>query len=161
MWEIKRFKHNIFSFYRIQNTGSQERINTIASKNKTIDNISKQIKVYSEQEHLARTSEAAKELYETFKLAILQLADLEVRPKKTYIAFVLNRNVVDIKPQVKSIKIWINLGIGELDDPKKLTRDVSSIGHQGNGDYELQVSSDEDLEYILSLVKQAVKKAML
>jgi len=54
--------------------------------------------------------------------------------------------------------LWINLTKGELDDSKNLTRDVSATGHWGNGDYELQIDSDEDLEYILSLIKQSIKK---
>lgn len=54
--------------------------------------------------------------------------------------------------------MWINMSLGELEDPKGITRDVSKTGHWGNGDYELQISSDEDLEYILSLIKQSVKK---
>ena len=37
---------------------------------------------------------------------------------------------------------------------KKISRDVSNIGHNGNGDYEIQISSDDNLEYILSLIKQ-------
>jgi len=66
--------------------------------------------------------------------------------------------VVDINPQKKAIKLWLNLAKGELDDPKKLTRDVSATGHWGNGDYELQINSDDELEYIMSLIKQSYKK---
>ena len=54
--------------------------------------------------------------------------------------------------------MWINLHINELKDEKKLARDVSNIGHWGNGDYELAVSNDEHLEYILSLIKQSAIK---
>ena len=45
---------------------------------------------------------------------------------------------------------------GALDDPKKLARDVSSVGHWGTGDYEITMSDDKNLEYIISLVKQAL-----
>ena len=31
-------------------------------------------------------------------------------------------------------------------------------GHWGNGDYEIQIKNDEDFEYILSHVKQSIKK---
>ncbi len=67
-------------------------------------------------------------------------------------------NVVDIHVQKKALKMWINMRKGELDDSRAITRDVSGTGHWGNGDYELQVSTDEDLEYILSLIKQSVRK---
>lgn len=54
------------------------------------------------------------------------------------------------------MKIFINKKSGELDDPKKLTRDVSKVGHWGNGDYELIVEDTHNLEYIMSLIKQAL-----
>jgi predicted transport protein len=52
--------------------------------------------------------------------------------------------------------MWINLKKGNLDDPKKITRDVSETGHWGNGDYELLIKDTDNLEYIMSLVKQAI-----
>ena len=61
----------------------------------------------------------------------------------------------DINIQRKGLKLWINLKKGSLDDPKNLMRDVSEIGHLGNGDYELVIKNDDNLEYIMSLVKQA------
>lgn len=158
LWEVKRFENNTVSYEQIQKAGTQESIKTISKTDQTIDNIAKEIKVYSEQEHLENVSEEIKELYEKMKNAILNFDNIEVKPKKKYIAFVSGRNVVDIHPQRKALKIWINMTIGELDDPKGITRDVSSTGHWGNGDYELQINSDEDLEYILSLIKQSIKK---
>ena len=52
----------------------------------------------------------------------------------------------------------INLRKGELNDPQGLARDISVTGHHGNGDYQIQISTDDDLEYVLSLIKQAYKK---
>jgi predicted transport protein len=52
--------------------------------------------------------------------------------------------------------MWINLKKGSLDDPKEIARDVSNVGHWGNGDYQIQVSDTKNLEYIMSLVKQAL-----
>jgi len=37
------------------------------------------------------------------------LDEIEIKEKKTYIPFVAGRNVVDILPQRKALKIWINL----------------------------------------------------
>jgi predicted transport protein len=54
--------------------------------------------------------------------------------------------------------MWINMSKGELDDTKGIMRDVSTTGHWGNGDFEIQVKDDDNLEYILSLVKQSIRK---
>lgn len=158
LWEVKRFENQTVSYEQIQKAGAQESIKTISKTDQTIDSVTKEIKVYSEQEHLENVSEEIKELYKKLKSAIQNLDNIEVKPKKKYVAFVSGRNVIDIHPQRKALKMWLNLSIGELDDPKKLTRDVSKTGHWGNGDYEIQINSDEDLEYILSLVKQSIKK---
>lgn len=158
LWEVKRFENNTVSYQQIQKAGAQESIKTISKTDNTIDNVAKEIKVYSEEEHLENINDEIIELYEQFKSAIQNLDNLEIKPKKKYIAFVSGRNVIDILPQKKALKMWINMSKGELDDSKNISRDVSTTGHWGNGDYEIQTNNDEDLEYILSLVKQSIKK---
>ena len=53
--------------------------------------------------------------------------------------------------------MWFNTKAGTLDDPRNIARDVSNTGHWGNGDYQIQISNDEDIEYIFSLIKQLYK----
>ncbi|HXG06025.1 MAG TPA: DUF5655 domain-containing protein, partial [Nitrososphaera sp.] len=74
-----------------------------------------------------------------------------------YIAFRSKTNITYVVVLQKSLKIYLNLAKGKLDDPKKLARDVSSVGHWGNGDYQIQITSDDELEYIVSLVRQSYK----
>jgi len=159
LWEVKRFENDTISYTQIQKSGTQESIKTISKTNKTIAAVETQIVVYSEEEHLSIASDEIVELYLKLKNAIMNFDNITVKPKKKYIAFIAGKNIVDIHPQKKALKLWINLPKGELDDPKNITRDVSATGHWGNGDYEIQIDSDEDLEYILSLIKQALKKS--
>ena len=72
------------------------------------------------------------------------------------IALKKDGNVCDIEIQKKKLIITINAKKGELSDPKGVARDISKLGHWGNGDYEVAVSDDKDLEYIMSLVKQVL-----
>ncbi|WP_242983070.1 DUF5655 domain-containing protein [Clostridium tertium] len=99
------------------------------------------------------------ELYETLKSFILSLDDtIYIKAKKLEIGFVYNKKVmVDIHLQKKALKMWLNTKVGTLDDSRNITRDVSNTGHWGNGDYEIQISNDEDIEYIFSLIKQLYK----
>jgi predicted transport protein len=159
LWEVKRYTNRTVNFIRLQTSGATESIKTISKKSEAIKSVSKEIKVYTEDEHLTRALEEIKELYKKFKAAILNIADdITLKPTKWYIGFIAKRNVTDIHIQKRALKIWINLNKNELDDPKGLARDVSNIGHWGNGDYELQVSNDDNLEYIISLIKQSYKK---
>lgn len=158
LWEIKRYNNNTISYNQIQTSGAQESVKTISRQDATIEKVTREIKVFTEQEHIEKGSEEIQELYEKIKNAVLNLDELELKPKKLYIAFVASTNIIDVNIQRNQIKIWINMLKGELDDPKKICRDVSSIGHWGNGDYEIAIKTDEDLEYIMSLVKQSLRK---
>lgn len=162
LWEVKQFENDTVTIKPVKKSTSAESIKPLTQNKEVLSAVTEQIKVYTEDEHLSSTSEAMAELYEKFKQGIVQLADdIEVKPKKLVIGFNRDKNVfADICLLKNSIKIWVNLKKGELDDPKCLAKDVSQIGHWGNGDYQLQVESDSDLEYIMSLVKQSLKKVV-
>ncbi|HHT9133739.1 MAG TPA: DUF5655 domain-containing protein [Candidatus Avalokitesvara rifleensis] len=156
LWEIKKYSNETISFSQILPLGAVESIKTISKGSKAIEGVSKEIKVYTEDDHLVRSSARIRDLYEKFKASLLTISsEIKIKPTKKYIGFLSKTNFVDIHVQKKALKIWLNLRQGELDDPKGLTRDVSNVGHWGNGDYELQVKGDGDMDYIISLTKRA------
>ena len=157
LWEIKQFENDVILINPLKKSSTAPSIKPIAKQNEQLQKVAKELKIFTEDEHLARVSDDISELYFQFRTAIINLnPDIEVQPKKDYIAFKKGTNVVDISILKKGLKLWINLKKEKLDDPKNLTRDVSEIGHWGNGDYELILSDDVNLEYIMSLVKQAI-----
>ena len=98
-------------------------------------------------------------LFEKLRKEILYL-DSEITQEylKQYIAYKLETNIVDVVPQKDKLKLFINIKYNELNDPKKLCRDVSQTGHWGNGDVEVILESEEEIDYIISLVRQAIEK---
>lgn len=157
LWEVKRYENDLISINPIKKTKSAESIKPLTQPNSVIKSVTDEIKVYTEEDHLAGYPEEMIELYETYKNAILNLADdIEIVPKKLYIAFKRNKNIVDIVTLNKGLKLFINLKKGQLDDPKNLMKDVSETGHWGNGHYEVIVNDTRNLEYIMSLIKQAI-----
>lgn len=162
LWEIKKYANYTVSLEQIRPLGATESIKTISKGDKLIEGVSKEVKVYTEDDHLAETSDEIKELYDKFKISLLTISgDIKIKPTKWYMGFLSKTNFVDIHIQKKALKIWLNLRSGELDDPKGLARDISKIGHWGNGDYEIQVSNDENIDYIISLAKQSFRKNSL
>lgn len=156
LWEVKRFSNDTISFNNIKPSKTSESINTIATTSEQIKTVNKEVVVYTEEEHLNKSSEEIVELYNTIKEFILGLDDsITIKPKKLEIGFAYkNKIIVDILLQKKALKIWLNSKYGMLDDSKGIARDVTDIGHWGNGDYEIQLSNDDELEYIFSLIKQ-------
>ena len=118
-WEIKRYKNKTVSYNKITKSGAQESIKTVSKSDKTISSVSDEIKIYSEEDHLNESTDEIRELYESLKIQILNVGNLQIKATKKYIAFVSSRNVVDVRIQKKAIKLWINLKIGELDDHKE------------------------------------------
>ncbi|MCK9180627.1 MAG: DUF5655 domain-containing protein [Bacteroides sp.] len=157
LYEVKQYEGGIIAINPIKKSLSATSIQPLTEKDEAIKKVTREIKVYTEDDHLKNKSDLTIELYEAFKEAILNLSDnVEIQARKDYIAFKKNSNIVDITIQRKGLKMWINLKKGNLDDPKKITRDVSQTGHWGNGDYELLITNTNNLEYIMSLVKQAL-----
>ena len=157
LWEVKQFENNIISVTPIKKTRAAESIKTITQQNQALRKVSDEIKVYTEDEHIARASEEIAEVYVKFRDAILNLADgIEVKPLKQYIAFKKDTNIVCMNIQKKQIRMWIGAKFGTLNDAKEIARDVRNTGHWGTGDYEVAVDNDKDLEYIMSLIKQVV-----
>lgn len=101
----------------------------------------------------------AKNLFERFRKEVLSL-DSEISEEylKLYIAYKLETNVVDVVPQKNKLKLYIYIKFNELNDPKELCRDVSQINHWGNGDVEVILESEEEIGYVIGLVRQAIEK---
>mgnify|MGYP003618157544 FL=1 len=157
LWEIKQFENNTISINTIKKSTGAPSIKPLLENSENLKEVKENIKVYTEEDHYNNGSDYIIELYEKFKSSILNLADgIEILPQKYYIAFKKGSNISDIEIQKKSLKIFINAKIGSLDDPKGLVKDVSNIGHRGNGDYQIQIENDKDLEYIMSLIKQVL-----
>jgi uncharacterized protein with ParB-like and HNH nuclease domain/predicted transport protein len=98
-------------------------------------------------------------LFEALRIRILNL-DASVREefKKLYIAYKTTTNFVDIVPQKSRLRLSLNMRFDEISDPKGLCRDVTDVGRWGNGDVEIGVSSLEQVEDVMVLIRQAFEK---
>ncbi len=114
---------------------------------------------YSERELLQEKGEAILDMYAEVRERILDIDDdIEVVPAKHHISFQAQTPFVDIQVQKTQMKLWLNLAIGELDDPRDIARDVSDVKHWGSGEYELIVKPGEDIDYLMMLIKQSYRR---
>ncbi len=131
-----------------------------SKRNKKEESIAKEINNedidYNENYHLLKAPKGIVKLYNALKIATCNNFELTIDPHKLYIAFKHNnKNIFDVRLLKSKIQIWINMSKGSLNDPKEYTRDVSNIGHWGNGDYDLTISNEQEIDYVLSLIKQS------
>lgn len=152
--QVTRYDEDIVDIELIKKTSNTkiEDIETIVQKE-----VGREIKVYTEEDHLAVASEKIKEVYENLKNRILELDDIDMDVKQLYIAFKGRRNITDIEFTKNKLKVNINVKKGTLDDPLGLAQDISNIGHWGNGDYRVEITSEEEIDALIPLIKQSVK----
>lgn len=159
LWEVKQFENNTVMYLPIKANKTTESINTITSKDSTISAVSREVKTYSEDAHLDGISANVVELYEAIKDEILNLGEVTLKPNKHYIAFVGNKkNIVNFIFRKNKIMVYINLKYSEIEDYKKRIKDVTNTGHYGTGDCEFSLADSEDIDYLMTLVKQSYKK---
>jgi len=74
------------------------------------------------------------------------------------VAFIASGYFANVLVRRESLKVFLNMRKGELNDPLSKARDVSMIRHWGNRDYEISVDTDTDLDYVMYLIKQSYEK---
>lgn len=86
---------------------------------------------------------------------IIQFKDLEETETRFVKVFYKNkRNILSIETQIFAIKITLNAKKGAIEDSKNILRDVSKIGHWGNGDYQIKLENEEAFGDVLQLISQ-------
>ena len=79
---------------------------------------------------------------------------------KLYVAYKAETNFVDIVPQAKGMRLSLNMPFSDVVDPRALCKDVKGLGRWGNGDVEVFLSSEDEIPYIMSLIRQSFERQM-
>jgi len=113
------------------------------------------------EDHPFLLSGVGAQLFEAFRNQVLAL-DPVVKEEfyKIYVAYKAETNFVDIVPQSGRLRLTLNMQFPEIIDQRGLCRDVTGMGHWGNGDVEVAFSSLEELPYIMGLVRQSFERQM-
>jgi len=115
-------------------------------------------KTYTLEDHPNLTG-TMMELFEQLRKRILNLdASVTEEIFQQYIAYKTTTNFVDIVPQKSRLQLLLNTKFDEIHDPKQLCKDMIGKGHQGNGDVAMILSSSEQLDDVMALVRQSFDK---
>ena len=116
---------------------------------------------YTIDDHPYLLSGPLQEVFQAFRKEVLELDPcVSEEFLKLYVAYKAETNFVDIVPQVKKLRLSLNMAFSEINDPKGLCKDVSDVGRWGNGDVEVNLSTLDQLPYVMSLVRQSFEKQM-
>ncbi len=156
--KFRIYQHNIL----LVEPETQQKVRISTSKVFGKGDKEKKIKekiTYMLEDHLRDISSEAKNIFEVINEKIMSLDEsIIMEPKAKYIAYKLAKNFVDIAVTKHGLKIFINMQSGQLNDPHDIARDLTKpmkVGHWGNGDYEVKLEREKDIEKVFELIKQS------
>ena len=116
---------------------------------------------YTIEDHPHLLTPGLREVFEAFRKEVLALDPcVSEEFMKLYVAYKAETNFVDVVPQAKRLRLSINMAFTEINDPKKLCRDITNISRWGNGDIEVGLKSLDELPYVMGLVRQSYERQM-
>lgn len=162
LYRVKMYENNIIEYDPIKPYRTTESIGVL-SRDKIIQEVSKVVKVYSEDDLLAKVQKA-KEYYEMVKEAVLLIdGELIFHPTKTYVGIQLPDNwrmiaAVNLR-QNQLIIDYTRSEPKDFDDPEnKLVYKINSLKYFGQHISTLTVNSEKDVKYAVFLFKQTYKR---
>ena len=160
LWEVKVFDNATILYNQLISHEAKASVKSI-TKNKTVEGVTKEVKVYTLEDHLEKASDEIKDLFNVLRETLLNLgSDVKEIPKKQYIAYKTSSNFTDVVILKDSLKLFINISSGKLVDPSGVARDLAKpqhIGHWGNGDYEVIIKKRDELPYVMTLIEQSYR----
>ncbi|MGH4036850.1 MAG: GmrSD restriction endonuclease domain-containing protein [Sphaerochaeta sp.] len=106
-------------------------------------------------------SEITRQLYEELNNKIMNLSSSIKREyKKLYIAYKLETNFVDIVVMKSKLCLTLNMKFNQILDPNNICKDVSNKGRWGNGDVEITLKKEEDINKVLEIIEQSLDLQM-
>lgn len=109
-------------------------------------------------QYLADADQELVDLYESIKSFLLALGDeVQLKTLDNYIAFRTLKNFacVEIKPQIRHIKIFVKVNPDTVELEEGFTRDVRNIGHFGTGELEIIITDMETFEKSKPLLEKS------
>ena len=160
LWEVKKYEDNIILFSQLKPLVARESIKTI-SKNKVIEKVSKEVKVYSIDDHFRPGWKISRKIFEELREKILAIDNrIEEKVNKFYIGYKIGFfNICSIHIHKSSLYIHlVRVDKNDLDDPEGK---VEKVPWKKRGWGKLCgyiVKSQDDIPYALFLIKQVYNK---
>lgn len=158
LYEVTLYEEEIINYNPIKPLRVSESIKKL-SKDKTIQNVSKEIKVYSEDDLIPQNWSGSKELLQEFEAELLKTEkETKVKYTKKYIAYMSKhgRNYVEIVPQQQGLKIYFRFPFNFLKSSLKI-EDCSKKGRFANGISYIYLTNSTQIEEAIKLSKESFK----
>ena len=154
LWEVELYDNSTILYKQIPSSETSGSVKKIPG-NKTIETVNKEVKNYTIEDHTNKTTEEIKNLFHDFQERVLELNGTKEEAKKKYISYRAEGRVIFayVRLRKNSIKIQTPVLQSELNDPKKISREINRYPCRT----EIPLDKPADLLYVLDLVEQCYR----
>ena len=154
LWEVELYDNSTVLYKEILPSEASESIKKIPG-DKTIEDVNEEVKGYTIEDHTNKTTEEIRNLFHDFQERVLELNGTKEAAKKQYISYrVEGRDTFAyVLLRKNSIKIQMPVPQSELNDPKKISREINNYPRRT----EIPLDEPADLLYVLDLVEQCYR----
>jgi len=165
LWEYMRYGDNLL--YLNQVYGQQRSVIAKPSavvplkETDAVDTLPEAI--YTLEDHLNGKPEAIKQMFAQLQQGVLALAaqgEIIETPNKLYVSYRHGKNFCEVQVMTRALKLHLDISAQYLNDPERMSRDVSSVGHWGTGDIEVRITDPNEIEYVLNLIEQSYRMTL-
>jgi predicted transport protein len=158
LWKYVAYDEGIISFDQLKPQFTQT---YSLPKGKIAQEVAKEIKVYTLEDHFKKKPERIKQIFEKLRQAILEInPEIKEKTTKKYITYQMNRNLISFVIQSSAIYVYLAIRTEDLTDPAHIAQDCSGIGHWSTGLTRFKITSIDDGPYAIGLMRQTYEKNM-
>lgn len=164
LWEVQQYDNGTILYSQLKAQDTSESIKTISKKNNTIQKVSSEVRVYNIADHFMGKDQAY-ELFENLRDKLLGIEpNIQTNPRQNYIGFSLRENGFDtlVYVLIKTNKLRLvmpRFRPEDIADPLgKVTYKKNSVESKNTPESELDIESDEDIDYALTILRQSRQK---
>lgn len=159
LWEVTLYKDNLILFNQIKASELSESIQKV-TKSKTIQTVSKQVKIYTVDDHLAKTNDEIKELFTKLQREIFEVDNrVQEKPVTGYIGYKIRyHNFCTVSLYKNKLKIHVRAP--KIDDPKNMFKKVpSKYGWGKTPLWHGDINKESLIDYVMTVIRQGYEFA--
>ncbi len=165
LWTYRKYGDNYLFLDSIfsNTTPAELKKNKSVAAEFTEEESPEEVVIYTTDDHLRDKPTELKVLFDAFRERVFALnvdGDILEKASKIYVSYKHGKNFCEVAFLANSMKIWLDIPFGDIEDPNNICRDVSKVGHHGTGHTETKLSSISEIDNVMYLVEQSYRQTL-
>ncbi len=159
LWEVNLYEGNMVFYNQIKSAETTESVKKI-TRSKTVDEVSKEVKTYTVEDHLSKANSAIRELFKKMRREIFELDNrVQEKPVSWYIGYKIRyHNFCSISIYSNKLRIYVRRD--KIDDSKGIFKVIPPSYKWGVTKlWTTDIDKENQIDYVMSVIRQGYESA--